>query len=144
MNPMMQAVRLAGGIHLAIIAANIPLPGKLQVRQHLATVPRFLRQIFYVHWIYIVLVLGLFSTLCLAFPAELAGGSALGRFLSAFIAAFWLLRVVLQWSYYDREVRRANRVLDAMYGVALIVLVVIFSLAAVGTAGGNSHVFRAQ
>jgi hypothetical protein len=130
MNTMVDAIRVAGCIHLGIIAANVPLPDRLQVRRHLAETPRFIRQIFYVHWVYIVLVLGLFSVLCLAFPFELAGGSELGVFLSAFIAAFWLLRVVLQWTYYDREVRRANRVLDAMYGFALLALVVIFSLAA--------------
>jgi hypothetical protein len=129
---MTQAIRLAGGIHLAIIAANIPLPGKLRVRQHLATVPRFLRQIFFVHWIYIVLILALFSALCFAFPQQLAGGSSLGRFLSGFIAFFWLLRMVLQWTYYDREVRRENRLLDALYAAALIVLTGIFSAAAVG------------
>ncbi len=136
MNMMTQAIRLAGGIHLAIIAANVPLPGKLRVRQHLATVPRFLRQIFFVHWIYIVLILGLFSALCLVFPEQLAGASSLGRFLSAFIAFFWLLRIVLQWTYYDREMRRENRLLDALYVVALMVLTTIFSVAALG----GSHV----
>lgn len=135
MNGMVGAIRLAGCIHLAIIAANVPLPGKLKTTEHLRAVPRFIRQIFYVHWMYIVLVLTLFGTLCLVFPSQLAGGSSLGVFLSAFLAGFWLLRVVLQWTYYDREVRRANRVLDAMYGLALVTLVIIFSLAAL-TGGG--------
>jgi hypothetical protein len=89
--------------------------------------------------VYIVLVLGLFSALCLVFPVELAGGSRLGTFLSLFLAGFWLLRVILQWTYYDREVRRANRVLDAMYGLALMLLVLVFSLAALS---GGGHVLR--
>lgn len=137
MNELQQAIRVAGVIHLAIIAANIPLPGKLRVRQHLATVPRFIRQIFYVHWAYIVLVLGLFSVLCLGFPSELAGASALGRFLSAFLAMFWLSRLVLQWLYYDRDLLRANRLMNALYLLALLVLIVVFSLAA---AYGGGHV----
>lgn len=127
MNTMVGAIRIAGCIQLAIIAANVPLPGKLRVRQHLASSPLFIRQIFYVHWIYIVLVLGLFSALCLVFPAEFAGGSPLGVFLSAFLAGFWLLRVILQWTYYDPEVRRANRFLDTLYSFALLGLVAIFS-----------------
>ena len=49
MNVMIDAIRAAGCIHLAIIAANIPLPRKLQTQHHLRTVPRFIRQIFYVH-----------------------------------------------------------------------------------------------
>ena len=62
----------AGAVHVGIIAANVPLPRRLRVRERLAGVPRFLRQIFYVHWIYIVIVLGMFAALCFGFTAELA------------------------------------------------------------------------
>lgn len=119
----------AGAVHLGIIAANVPLPGRLRLREHLAGVPRFIRQIFYVHWIYIVIVLGMFAGLCFGFAPDLAGASALGRFLSGFLAGFWLLRVVLQIFYYDREIRRENRVLDSMYLVALVVLKGVFGTA---------------
>jgi hypothetical protein len=117
---------LAGGTHAGIVFANIPLPRRLRVRENLAGVPTFLRQIVYVHWIYIVLVVGLFSALCFGFARDLAGASRLGRFLSAFMGGFWLLRVLLQWFYYDAEMRRANRLLDAVYLVALAALVAIF------------------
>jgi hypothetical protein len=127
---MTNLIRGAGLVHVSIILANIPLPSRLRVRDRLAGVPRFLRQIFYVHWVYIVIVLALFAALCFRFAAELAGGSALGKFLSAFIAGFWLLRIVLQLSYYDREVRQENRALDSLYVVALILLVAIFGTAA--------------
>ena len=82
---MTQAIWGAGAVQLAILAANIPLPGKLRVREHLAGVPRFMRQIFYVHWAYIVIVLGMFATLCFRFGRELAGTTAMGRFLSGFM-----------------------------------------------------------
>lgn len=121
----------AGLVHLGIIAANVPLPGRLRVRERLAGVPRFVRQIFYVHWIYIVIVVGLFASLCFGFAAELAGTSELGRFLSGFMAGFWLLRIVLQIFYYDREMRRENRGLDTLYVGALAGLVVVFGMAAV-------------
>jgi len=120
----------AGVVHVGIIAANIPLPRRLRVRERLAGVPRFVRQIFYVHWVYIVIVLGLFAALCFGFAPELAGASGLGRFLSGFMASFWLLRIMLQLLYYDREVRRENRGLDMLYVGSLIVLVVIFGIAA--------------
>ena len=113
------------------MAANIPLPGRLRVRERLAGVPRFMRQIFYVHWLYIVIVVGMFAALCFGFAPELAGASALGRFLSGFMAAFWLLRIVLQIFYYDRELRRENRGLDTLYVGSLIVLVVVFGIAAI-------------
>jgi hypothetical protein len=128
---MTKAIWGAGVVHLGIIAANIPLPRRLRVREHLAGVPGFIRQIFYVHWVYIIIVLGMFAGLCFGFARELAGGSGLGRFLSTFLAGFWLLRIVLQVFYYDREVRRENWELDLMYLGSLVVLVVIFGMAAV-------------
>jgi len=139
MNHLAEAIRVAGVIQLVIIAVNLLLPGRLRVREQLATAPRLIRQIFYAHWAYIVLVLGLFSALCLAFPAELAGGCGLGRFLSAFLATFWLSRLAVQWAYYDRDMRRANRTLDSLYSVAVMILSIVFALAA-GLGGG--HVLR--
>lgn len=120
----------AGAVHVGIMAVNLPLPRRLRVRERLAGVPRFVRQIFYVHWVYIVIVLGLFAALCFGFAPQLAGASALGRFLSGFMAGFWLLRIGLQILYYDREVRRENQGFDLMYLASLVVLVVIFGMAA--------------
>ena len=125
-----RSIWAAGAVQVGIMAANVPLPGRLRVRERLAGVPRFVRQIFYVHWLYIVIVLGMFAALCFGFARELAGATAMGRFLSAFMAAFWLLRIGLQVFYYDREIRRQNRTLDALYIVALIVLVAVFGVAA--------------
>jgi hypothetical protein len=126
---MIQAIWAAGAVHLAIIGANVPLPGMLQVRDRLAPVPRFVRQIFCVHWIYILLVLAMFATLCFAFARDLAGATSIGRFLSGFIGAFWLLRIALQVLYYDRAVRREHPLLDALYLLALSVLVLVFGIA---------------
>ena len=128
---MIRAIWGAGVVQVGIMAANVPLPGRLRVRESLAGVPRFVRQIFYVHWVYIVIVLGLFAALCFGFAPELAGASGLGRFLSGFMAGFWLLRILLQVFYYDREIRRENRGLDALYLASLVVLVGIFGVAAV-------------
>jgi hypothetical protein len=120
----------AGVVQAGIVAANVPLPGRLKVRERLAGVPRFVRQIFYVHWLYIVIVVGLFATLSFGFARELAGASELGRFLSGAMAGFWLLRIALQIFYYDGELRRENRGLDAVYVGSLAVLVIIFGMAA--------------
>jgi hypothetical protein len=127
---MVRLIRMAGGIHLAIVGANFSLPRRLRVQRNLAPVPNFLRQVFYVHWLYIVLIVALFAALCFGFAPELAGGSTLGRFLSAFIAGFWLLRMILQWLFYDRQVRRDNTWLDAAYSLALVTLTGVFSFAA--------------
>jgi hypothetical protein len=132
---MKQLIWGAGAVHWGIVAANVALPRRLRVGDRLAGVPQFLRQIFYVHWLYIVIVVGLFAALCFGFAPDLAGASLLGRFLSAFIAGFWLLRIVLQIFYYDRELRRENRGLDLLYVGSLIVLVAIFGIAALRPVG---------
>ena len=77
LNPdrLKQLIWGAGAIHLGIIAANFPLPSRLQVRQKLAGVPAFVRQIFYVHWVYIVIVLAMFAALCFGFAPDLAGAT---------------------------------------------------------------------
>ena len=121
---------LAGAIHAGIVVANFPLFRRFEIREHVRSMPLFLRQIFLVHWLCILLVVGMFSAVCLLFARDLAGASALGRFLSAFMAGFWLLRIFLQIFYYDRELRRANRALDALYVVSLSMLVAIFGVVA--------------
>lgn len=135
MNALTQ-VRLlwvAGAIQAGIVGINGILPGRLRVRENMRPVPAFIRQIFYVHWVYIVLIVGLFSALCFGFAHDLTT-SRLGRFLSAFMGAFWLLRALLQWFYYDAEIRRANRWLDAVYLTALIALSLIFGWTAIAAA----------
>jgi len=122
---------LAGAIHAGIVLANFPLFLRLRMREYARAMPLFARQIFYVHWLYIVLVVGMFSAVCWFFARDLAGATSLGRFLSAFMAGFWLLRIFLQLLYYDGEVRRANRALDALYLFSLGVLVAIFGFVAI-------------
>ena len=129
---LIEAIWTAGAVQLAIIAANLPLPGILEVRERFAGVPRFLCQIFYVHWICIGITLAMFAVLCFSFARELAGASTMGRFLSAFMGSFWLLRICLQVFYYDREIRRRNRALDSLCLVALTALVLVFGIAAAG------------
>jgi hypothetical protein len=128
-NLMKQLIWGAGAVHVGIVLANVPLVGRLRVGERLAGVPRFLRQIVYVHWAYILIVVGLFAALCFGFASELAGGSGLGRFLSGFMAGFWLLRIVLQVFYYDQELRRENRGMDLLYVGSLVGLVGIFGMA---------------
>ena len=129
---MTRWIWLAGIVQVAIIAGNFLLPRRLDLRANLARLPIFLRQVFLVHWLYILLVLAGFSALCFWFADDLAGASPLGRFLSGAIALFWLLRLLLQLFYYDAELRRRNRLLDVAYCAALLLLSTVFGCAALG------------
>ena len=121
---------VAGTIQMAIVLANAVLPAKLNVHEGMAGVPLFLRQVFVVHWVYIVLTVSLFSLVCFFFARDLAGGSRLGRFMCVAMGVFWGLRLPLQLFYYDAELRRRNRVLDLAYVLALVALIAIFGAAA--------------
>jgi hypothetical protein len=129
--PWLQA---AGAVHVVILGANFVLPKKLSCRENLARVSPMIREIFIVHWAYIVLVLGIFASLCFWFAPELAGASGLGRFLSGFIAVFWLARVPTQLFFYDPEIRRQNRFGDVIFLLAFSYLGVVFAIAALGLA----------
>jgi hypothetical protein len=129
MQTLIWLVWTAGAVQLALIIGNVFLARKLNVRDDLLRVPGILRQIFVVHWLYIVFVLFCFTGLCFFFAPELAGASGLGRFLSAALAAFWLLRIPLQFFYYDPGLRRRHRVGDAAYLAAISYLAAVFSLA---------------
>jgi hypothetical protein len=134
MNPLVPWIWAAGAVHLGIVAGNIPLPKKLAVRTHIEKLPPMLRQVFLVHWAFILIVLLLFAGLCFGFAPELAGASALGRFLSGALAIFWLLRLGIQLFYYDAAMRRANRPADVSFALALLFLVGVFTAAALGIA----------
>jgi hypothetical protein len=128
--PLSAWIQVAGAVQLAIGLANLPLASRLQYRKNLAGASEIVRQVFYVHAAYIVLVVFGFAALSLLFPTELASGRPLGRFLSTFLAIFWLLRVPIQLFYYPNEIRRQNRLADVVFIVAFTFLALIFGLAA--------------
>jgi hypothetical protein len=132
MNPMVPFLWVAGGVHLAIAVSNIWVPGILQYRENLAKVSPMVRQVFVVHTIYLVMVLLGFSALCFFFAPELTSHAPLCRFLSAFLAVFWLLRVVLQLAYYDKSVRAQYRLADVAYTLAVSCLGITFAVVALG------------
>jgi hypothetical protein len=129
---MKTLIHIAGLVHLVLVAANFAIPRKLDYAASAARMSPIVRQVFWVHAAYIVFVLAGFAALCFAFPADLAGGSVLGRSLSAFIAVFWGARVVVHLAVYDRSVRRANRAMDVVFLAMFGFLAAVFTLAAIG------------
>lgn len=130
MLPLTAWIQVAGVVQIAIALANLPLALRLQYGKNLAGASAMVRHIFYVHASYVVyMVLGL-AVVSLAFPAELASGAGMGRFLSGFMALFWGLRVPIQLFYYPIEVRKQNRLADVVFIVAFAFLAVVFAIAA--------------
>ena len=134
MNPLVPFLWVAGGLHLAIAAANVSLPRRLRYRENLSRVSPIIRQIFVVHSIYVVFVVLFFAVLCLFFAPVLAGDSELGRFLSATMAIFWLMRVPMQLFYYDADLRKENRVADVAFSLSALFLGTVLAVTALGLA----------
>lgn len=124
-------IELAGIVHFAIACANFVAFRRFHYRESLAPAPEIVRQVFVVQNVFVVLtVIGL-GVLCLVFPRDLAGSTALGRALSAFLAVFWGLRLALQLFYYSAAKRREYPVWDALFVIAFVYLAGVFSLAAI-------------
>ena len=124
-------VVVAGALQLLVASANIFAFGKFRYPDHLRTLPVVVRQVFLVQNIYIMLVQAYFALRCFFFASELTAGPPLGRAISGFLAVFWGSRVLLQLFYYDRDLRRANRLFDVLFLAADGYLAAVFILAAV-------------
>ena len=132
MNPLVPLLWMAGCVQLAIFAANFLLPGRLAVRVELPRLSPILRQVFLVHWAYILFVLLIFAALSFLFASELAGGSTLGRAMSACMALFWSTRILIQLFYYDAALKRENRAGNILFTSAFTFLAAVFTAAALG------------
>lgn len=127
MNPTLPlAIQLAGALHLVVAAANFALPGILRYRENLTKVSPIIRQIFLVHAFFIVLILVGIGLLCLCFPNEMCGSSSLGRFLSGFLALFWSLRVVIQFGFYDRAIKKEHPIGNFCFSTIFSYFAVVF------------------
>ena len=132
MKPLIPYIWASGVVHLIVAAANVALPTILRFRANLAKVSPIIRQIFIVHSAYIILNLLAFAGLCLFFTPELAGGSALGRILSGYMAVFWLARLFIQLFYYDPEVKRHHPLANVGFALAVLYMGGIATMAALG------------
>lgn len=97
------AVRLAGAGQLALAAASTAIPLVLRWRQETAALRPLIRQLF---WVYAGYILGFhvaFGLVSLVAPGWLLDGSGLATAVSGFIAAYWSVRLALQFTYLDRS-----------------------------------------
>ena len=129
---MVALLWIAGALQLLLVVVNLLAPRRLGYAEGLAAAPPIIRQIFHVHAAYIVLVLLGFAALCFFFAPELAAGRGLGRFMSAFLAVFWLPRPFVQVFYYDPDLRRRHRLYDVAFLILFGYLAAVFAAAALG------------
>jgi hypothetical protein len=87
-------LQIAGILHLGLMCAGLLMPRIVDMRSHLAKLPPFLRQLFWVYYAFIGICLASFCIITIAFAGTLAQGSPLARALCGFFAVFWALRLI--------------------------------------------------
>ena len=94
-------LQIAGVLHLGLMCAGLLMPRVVGMRRHLAALPPFIRQLFWVYYSFIALCLVSFSIITIAFADTLATGGNLARALCAFFALFWTLRLIAGTFVFD-------------------------------------------
>ena len=77
------------------------MPRVVGLRQHLAALPAFIQRLFWVYYAFIGLCLVSFGSLTFALAGTLASGSTLARAMCAFLAVFWMLRLIAATWIFD-------------------------------------------
>jgi hypothetical protein len=126
-------LRLAGVLHVGLMCAGLQMPRVVRMRFHLATMPPFIRQLFWVYYSFIALCLVAFSIITIVFADTLAGGGPLARALCLFFAAFWTLRLIAAHFVFDMRpylTTSYRRVGYHVLNVVFAYLPVVYTLAA--------------
>jgi hypothetical protein len=113
-----------------LVVANFVAAIRWDYAGNLTGVAVIVRQVFHVHCAYIVAIIAALAVLCLGWPGLLLA-DGMGRVLAAFFALFWLSRVIVQLTYYDKEMRRDDRAWDLFFLGVFVTLALIFGLAAI-------------
>lgn len=127
------ALQIAGILHLGLMCAGALMPRVVGMRTHLAGLPPFVRQIFWVYYAFIGLCLVSFGTITIAFAPALAAGSILARALCIFLTAFWTLRLIAATFIFDMRPYLTNgwrRLGYQAINIVFIYLPIVYALAA--------------
>jgi hypothetical protein len=116
-------LQFAAILQLSILIASALVPRVLDWRRNLATLPPFLRKLFWVYGAFIAMVLVAFAALTFLHADAMAEGEPVARSLCFLIAAFWAARLLVQFCIFDPRPFLTN----AFYKIGYHGLTVIFS-----------------
>lgn len=102
------AIRIAGVGHFAVAVASLRAPAVLNWREELVQLRPLNRQIFTTYAGYILTINVLFGLLAVVAPGLLLDATPLAAIVCGFIFAYWLARLVLQFTYYSASDKPAG------------------------------------
>jgi hypothetical protein len=108
---------LAGVTQLGIAAGSLAIPRVLRWREDTGRLTRLTRQVFWTYAGYIWGTNSCLGLVSLLAPAALLDGTPLARAVCGYAAAYWGVRLVLQFAWYDRSVAAGSVALRAAEAV---------------------------
>ena len=116
-------LQLAAAVQLLILIASALTPRVLDWRKNLAVLHPFLRKLFWVYGVFIVMVIIAFATLTFWHADAMAAREPVARSLCAFITIFWGARLFVQFAIFDPRPFLTNWI----YQIGYYSLTVIFT-----------------
>ena len=97
------AVWLAGAGHFAVLIASFQVPYRLGWKEDLSKLTAFNRKLMWVHGGFAVYTIASFGAMTLLLHHEILTGQRAALALSIFIGTYWLLRIIVDFTYYDHS-----------------------------------------
>ncbi len=132
-NTLTVLLQIAGVLHLGLLCAGAAMPRAVNLRAHLATLPPFIRRLFWVYYSFIALCLVSFGLITVTLAGTLAAGGNLARAICAFLAVFWTIRLVAATFIFDVRPYLTSNLWRLGYhatNIVFIYLPVVYAIAA--------------
>lgn len=97
------ALWFAGAGHFVVLIASFQVPHRLEWKKDLGKLTSFNRKLMWVHGGFAVYTILSFGLLTLLLHNEMLQGQRAATALAAFIGVYWLLRIVVDFTYYDHS-----------------------------------------
>jgi uncharacterized membrane protein len=94
-------LQLAAAVQLLILIASASIPRILDWRKNLAVLHPFLRKLFWVYGVFVVMVIIAFAVLTFRHADAMAAREPVARSLCLFITIFWGARLLVQFAIFD-------------------------------------------
>ncbi len=129
------ALLLAGAGHFGILSASALVPKVLDWKNALKPLTPFLRTLFWVYGVFIVLTIISFGVLTLLHADAMARGEPVARSLAAVIGVFWGARLFVQLFIFDTRPFLKNawmKLGDHVLTAAFVYMTLVFGAVAFG------------
>jgi hypothetical protein len=118
------ALWLAAVGHFCVLIASFQVPSRLRWKEDLAKLMPFNRKLLWVHGGFAVYTILAFGVMSVVLHDEMIRGERGALVLATFIGVYWLMRIVVDFTYYSHEDWPKGRVFAA--GHALLTALFAF------------------